>query len=374
MKLLSVRLIATVGSLGLLSFAVACGSKGSPAAPTPTVFTPVVTPKIVAPAAKTPTGGRILDTLKPSLSVNNAEVTGDVGTVTYEFQVSELDSFPNSSRSIFSKDIEQGGDGSTNWTPPSNLITNFKYFWRARAKAEKLSDPTDWTPVETFRILTKGFFWNGTEMWDPLTDRTTIGARVGGHFVDNVGWQADADSDGIDYSIPTCASCTIEFDVTNFNEAEGGNREKDVKWISMGDGSTFGDFVAFRNHPWKMHLEQRGDGDGTGMKLIWRNGDVGDGEPGDHTWRNDSTVQWHESKVYHFTLTWNPSGFQVWVGETLADGSLVNNKMWVSDGFGGHAYAPPNHRVSLGTRSRTETMSGAIWRNVRVYAGGIRSR
>ncbi len=50
---------------------------------------------------------------------------------------------------------------------------------------------------------------------------------------------------------------------------------------------TLGNFGAFRNHPWKMHLEQRGDGNGTGMKLIWRNGKAGDGEPGDHDTKID---------------------------------------------------------------------------------------
>ena len=74
-------------------------------------------------------------------------------------------------------------------------------------------------------------------------------------------------------SIPGgCISCTLEFDVTNFGRAQGAPALKDYKWISMGDGNTFGDFTAFRDHPWKMHLEQRSDGDGTGMKLIWRNG------------------------------------------------------------------------------------------------------
>jgi hypothetical protein len=137
----------------------------------------------------------------------------------------------------------------------------------------------------------------------------------------------------------------------------------------MGDAGAFGDFLSFRDHPWKMHLEQRSDGNGTGMKLIWRNGAAGDDEPGDHTQRNDSTVSWNENVVYHFTFTWNPSGFEVWVGETQSDGRVINNKMWFQDGFGGHAYLPPTHRISLGTRSRGETLTPAIWRNFKVYPG-----
>ena len=135
----------------------------------------------------------------------------------------------------------------------------------------------------------------------------------------------------------------------------------------MGDGNTFGDFTAFRDHPWKMHLEQRSDGDGTGMKLIWRNGASIEGaNPGDHMQRNDSTIDWRPDVVYRFTFRWTPSDFTVSVGTVNADGSVSGSRVWFSEGFGAFPYAPPNHRISLGTRSRSETMRGAIWRNVKL--------
>ena len=119
----------------------------------------------------------------------------------------------------------------------------------------------------------------------------TVGSRSGGSFVSGQGWRADSDSDGIDYVVPGgCVSCTLEFDVTNFGRVQGAPALKDYKWISMGDGNTFGDFTVFRDHPWKMHLEQRSDGDGTGMKFVWPNGaSIEGGNPGDQTPPNDST-------------------------------------------------------------------------------------
>ena len=129
-----------------------------------------------------------------------------------------------------------------------------------------------------------------------------------------------------------------------------------------GGRRSFGDFGTFRNTPWKMHLEQRGDGDGTGMKLIWRNGDAGEGDPGDHTARNDHTIDWRGSDVYHFVFDWSPAGFTVSVG---INGGAP--RVWFQDGFAsGHPYTPPNHRVSLGCYPRSETQVGAIWRNVTV--------
>jgi hypothetical protein len=364
MKLPSGRLFAVACALSLFAAATACGGKSAPAAPTPGPT--VVTPKLEAPAVKAPIAGQQLDTVKPTLSVTNAATTGNVGTVTYEFEVSELDTFPAGSKTSAEKDIAQGGDGTTSWTPPSNLIPNFKYFWRARATAANVASPTEWSTTETFRTQTKGFVISGMEVYDPLTNGSTVGTRIGGHFVAGQGWQADGDSDGIFYDFGSCTSCTVEFDVTNFGRAVGASRDKDYKWLSMGDAAAFGNFVSFRNHPWKMHLEQRGDGDGTGMKLIWRNGDSGGGNPGDHENRNDSTVDWRTNVVYHFTFRWTPAGFSVRVGIVNADGTLSGDREWFSGSFGGRAFAPPSLRISLGCYPRSDTMAGAIWRNVHI--------
>jgi len=348
--------------------ASACGSKGTPATPSPSPSpTPTPTaPKVEAPTLRAPIAGQQLDTLKPALTLTNAVITGEAGTVTYEFEVSEVDTFPSGSRTSSEKGVAQGGDGATSWSPPSNLIPNFKYFWRARATAANVASPTDWSQTETFRTQTRGFVVAGQEVYDPLTDGSTVGSRIGGRFVAGQGWKADSDADGIFYDFGSCTSCTVEFDVTNFGRAVGASRSKDYKWLTMGDASTFGNFLAFRNHPWKMHLEQRSDGNGTGMKLIWRNGDIGDGNPGDHENRNDSTVDWRANVVYRFTLRWTPAAFSVRVGIVNADGTVGDDREWFSGSFGGRAYAPPFLRISLGCYPRTETMAGAIWRNVHI--------
>ena len=69
----------------------------------------------------------------------------------------------------------------------------------------------------------------------------------------------DSLTDGIDYDVPTCVSCRLEFDVTNFGAQEGFTFATDLKWLSMGDANAFSSFGAFRDHPWKMHLVQRAD-------------------------------------------------------------------------------------------------------------------
>jgi hypothetical protein len=329
---------------------LSCGDKTqTPTTPTPP---PPVAVTIAAPAIRTPASGAQLDTLRPTLEVTNAVTTGTAGTVTYRFEASEVDSFPEGSRTFIADAVAQGSGSTSVTVGPSDFIPNFTYFWRARATNGTVT--SDWSRMDTFKTKNTGFK-NGQTVFDPLVDGTSVGIVRGGRFVTGQGWQSNGLSDGIDYDIPTCSNCRLEFDVTNFGKAEGASFQRDLKWVSMGDAGTYPSFGAFRDHPWKMHLEQRADGDGTGMKLIWRNGDAGDGDPGDHTGRNDSTVNWTGGSVFHFTLDWTPGGYSV----------AVDGRVWFSGGFN-RPYAPGNHRISLGCYPRGESFIGAIFRNVSV--------
>ena len=364
-----IRRLSLVCALALVTTAAACGGKSTPAAPSPIPAPQAPAPvalKLETPGPRAPIAAQQLDVLKPMLSVTNADTAGDVGAVTYEFEVSEVDSFPSGSRTSSEKDVPQGSGGATTWSPPSNLLPNLKYFWRARARAANVTTPTEWSRTETFRTRTQGFIIPGQEVYDPMIDGSTVGQRIGGRMVAGQGWQATANTDGLFYDFGSCTSCTVQFDVTNFGRAVGASALNDYKWLTMGDASTFGNFSIFRKHPWKMHLEQRSDGNGTGMKLIWRNGDSGDGNPGDHENRNDSTVDWRSNVVYRFTLRWTPADFSVRVGLVNADGTVSGDREWFSGSFGGRAFAPPSLRISLGCYPRGETMTGAIWRNVHI--------
>ena len=307
---------------------------------------------LAAPEPVSPAATQQLDTLKPTLQIKNAAATGSVGAVTYRFEWSELDSFPADSRTGSADGVPQDGSGTTSFQITDTLRANFILFWRARATNGTLT--SNWSRFESFKTQNKGF-QAGQTIYDPLTDGTTVGRQVGGHFIPGQGWQSDSVSDGIDYDIPVCGSCRVEFDVTNFGRKEGEPYEKDLKWLTMGDAATFGNFGAFRDHPWKMHLEQRADND-NGLKLIWRNGAAGDREPGDHTGKTNVDWVWRSSEVYHFVFEWAANGFRI----------SINDKEVFQDGFGGNAYAPSNHRISLGCYPRGETMVKAIWRNFSV--------
>jgi hypothetical protein len=346
--------LSTIAILGMAGVAACSGrDSGSPAAPAPGGA-------LAAPTAKSPIGGVETQGLRPTLEVNNAAATGNVGAVTYRFELSEASDFPVGSRTVAIDNVAQGA-ASTSVPTPSELLPGKVYYWHARATNGSIT--TSYSTTENFKADNHGFK-NGQTIYDPLTNSQTVADEVhGGHFVpgDNGGWQADSLSDSLDYNIPTCSSCRVEFDVTNVDRSTA-PEDVDQKWFSMGDGSTFSSFLDFREHVWKMHIEKR-SGDGGAVKLIWRRGCAGD-DSCDNTHNLKLPISWDPSRVYHFTLEWGGGGMSVNVCEYL--GTTCVATVYAATGSG--TYAPPNHRIELGTRPRNETLVGARFRNLRVGA------
>ena len=241
------------------------------------------------------------------------------------------------------------------FTPTCELEPNLPHTWRVRATFDGSNGP--WSAAANF-ISPLDALVN-----DPLTNGRTVGRAIGGRFINGVGWQSTSPRDGIDYDIPTCDNCTVEFDITNIGKGEGVCCGNDLKFLSMASGDGWGSFGDFRDNPWKVQLIQRADGDGTGLEIIWRNGAASEhGNPGDHRIKmNDGGPDFRDSSVFHFVVKWSPAGYEISVGTN--GGPQV---MYLEDGFGGIPYAPPGHRIQLGCVPRAESFPSAIYRNVKV--------
>jgi hypothetical protein len=147
MTLKAIRLITATFASAVLAFTIACGSSSeTPSAPSPTPTPGGAT--LAAPAPMSPIGGETTAVRRPTFSVRNAAATGNVGTVTYQFEVSEMDSFPANSRTSSVSDIAQG-DGTTNWVPPSDLLPNAVNYWHARATNGTIT--SGWSRTETLK-------------------------------------------------------------------------------------------------------------------------------------------------------------------------------------------------------------------------------
>ena len=229
------------------------------------------------------------------------------------------------------------------------LVPNTRHTWRVRPEVQGEGGP--WSATASF-ISEDPAIIN-----DPLTNGVTIGRQIGGRFIAGEGWQSLSLTDAIAWDVPQCITCKLEFDATNFGAQEGFHFQKDLKWVSMGDPNAFGDFNAFRNHPWKMHLVQRADYP-TGVEIIWRNGgtDAGGRDPGDHRIKlTSSPIVFSSSRVYHFTIDWGIFGYSI----------AINGIPVLVDGWD-HWYEVAPLRIELGCRPRAESFVGAIYRNIKL--------
>jgi hypothetical protein len=348
----SLRFFA-LAALAASVLTVACGDDSNPNTPTSTTTTTSsVAPALTAPVAKSPTGGTEITGFRPVLEVENAKATGNVGTVTYHFEISEVADFPEGSRTVVLNSVPQG-DGSTSAEVPQDLQANFLYYWRARATNGTIT--TDYTNVETVRTENRGFL-RGNDVYDPLVKGTTLGAQVGGTFVMGEGWRSNGLNDGIRYDVPTLTNGQIEFDATNFDRATD-PIERDLKWMCAGDADQW-DFVGFRNGPHKAQLEKKsGPGEEGEIKFVFRI-DYDDNE------ERHPGLRWEPIKVYRFRVQWGYGSVQLFVGEVQPNGT-ANMEELTSSGYGAN-YDPSPHRLELGCTSRGETLPGAIWRNVRI--------
>jgi hypothetical protein len=346
-----VKHLLAATAAGALLVGAACDRAGTELAPSGGLVGDInaapdgSTLKIAAPTLVSPVNGaQVSGPLV--LTLTNVSGTYTSFSVTYEVEIRNP-----AGALVAHPTFPKASGNTTSFTVTTSLATDTIHSWRARATSNGRFGP--WSFLGTFRT-SLGAFISGSTVVDPLTIGATVGIQRGGHFVAGQGWQADSGTDGIDYDITTCSSCRLEFDVTNFGNGLGNGA--DLKWVTMGDATKFADFGVFRDHLWKMHLELRGDGDGTGMKLVWRNGGIDDGDPGDHVMvQPDNGPAWSASRVFHFVISWTRTNFSI----------AVDGRAWFAGSFA-QPYAPPNHRISLGCYPRGETLRGAIWRNVTV--------
>lgn len=333
--------------LGATALTVACNDSKNPNTPTTSTTTTSVAATIAAPVAKSPTSGAQITGLRPSLEVENAKTTGSVSGVTYRFEISEREDFPEGSRTVAAEGISQG-EGSTKWDVPTDLLPSTVYFWRARATNGTIT--SEWSARETVKTENKGFR-RGQDIFDPLTNGQSLGDVIGGRFTPQ-GWEAVGLGDAIDYDIPTMTRGSFEFDVIGVEEDEPGPYDIGHKFYCMGDGNAW-DFWGFRDGPFKASLDKK-----TGRDFPGESGVV------EHIFRifdDDNRTKtgprdWDEQRTYHFSLEWGN-------GSVLM--SIDGHDVIADEGYGGE-YSPANHRISLGCRPRGETLKFVRFSNVRI--------
>jgi hypothetical protein len=359
-----VKLLKTLGVAGaaaLVMVVAACGEKKTATAPTPAA------PTVQAPALEAPAADTQLDTLRPTLSVRNA-TSDQTGARTYEFQVSDSDSFSTANASNVAGYISSvtatgvtEGSGVTTWTPSQDLQPTTVFYWRARATQG--TTVSSWSPTGTFKSKLVGFNRAG-ELYDPLIHGETVGEVVGSAtFIPGKGVQINDGTSHLRYRLAqTVPSGEFSMDVEGLRANAPGDK---AKVFGMSDGQ--GDFIT---NDYRVDIQYRGTTGVPPNAIQWRviYGDADDldvrYEP-DTAKRFASVFLLNPSITYHWKFTWGSD-----IRLVMKEGGVNGNTLY---DFGMAArrgsYNPPQHYAYLGApvgRSGTESASiaGAIYRNV----------
>ena len=306
---------AIAASVGAL--VVACGGSktSTPTTPTPVNAT-LTAPKLEAPAASAQ-----LDTLRPTLTVQNATSDQPTGARTYEFQISDTTSFTAASTqsvngfnaTVGKTGVAEGSGGKTSFTVETDLQPTTMFYWRARAIQAATTGP--WSDTFQFKSKLVGFNRAG-ELYDPLIHGETVGTIVGSaSFVPDKGIRLNNGQSYISYLLPsTVTSGEFSMDVEGL--AANGPGDK-AKVFGMQEGQ--GDFITNR---YRVDIQYRGvlgfPPNAITFRALYGDGDdLGKRYEPDTATRMRSVYNLNPSATYFWRATWG-SEFRV----TVKDGGL----------------------------------------------------
>ena len=269
--------------------AVSCGGSKSatPITPTPTPTPPPVTVTLTAPAHVTPADDAQTSTLQPELTVVNA-TSSQSGVKTYEFEVSSASDF--TAIVVRTDNVAENANGQTAWTVSRPLQGTTRYWWRARIKQGSSIGP--WSTPTRFRSRIEGFNRAG-ELFDPLTNGSTVGTLINATLLPGQGVRLDSLGSRVTYTLPqNLPEGEFSLLATGLNSNSDGDS---TKLFSMQQGST-----DMTTNPYRATIEKRDHGTIT-FRFI----------AGDVNARADSTREdfvFNPSAVYFWKFTWG-NGF-----------------------------------------------------------------
>jgi len=343
------------------------GSKptATPTAPTTPTAATLTAPKLDSPAASAQT-----DTLRPTLTVQNATSDQPSGARTYEFQISDTTTFsatttPSTIRGFDAQvgktGVPEGTGGKTSFTVEADLQPTTMFFWRARASQGGATSP--WSDTFQFRSKLVGFMRAG-ELYDPLIHGVTVGEVVGSvTFLQGEGARLNNGSSYIKYLLPqTITAGEFSMDVKGLRPNGPGDK---TKVMGMQEGQ--GDYIV---NDYRVDIQYRGSA-GFPPNAITFRAIYGDADDLDVRYEPDTAVRFasvfplNPSTVYHWKANWG-SEFRVQVRDGGTSGNMFYN---VGVKSSNATYKPTPHYAYAGAptgRSGAESASieGAIYRNV----------
>lgn len=348
--------VAVAAFAAAAAVGVACtgsgGTREVPTAPGSSILT--------APTPTSPVGNQQLDTLRPTLVVQNATST-ESGSRTYEFQIATSDTFETI---LASQTGIAEGSGSTSYTPAADLVASTQLFWRARATQGVAISA--WSTTADFRTKAGGFNIAG-RLFDPLNNGQTIGTRVGSTtFMGAQGLRVDNASSYVKYTLAqTLTSGEISVEVTGLAPNNPGQKSRIFSMMDGGDN--------LFTSPFLFNVQYRGSAGNPDNAIAFKlllGGESFKFEP-DITQRSQAVRNLNPNTTYLWTATWGNGTFRLTVREGSATGSIVYDITQPTAG----TYNPTPHTAYLGANDvccESGSYPGAVYRNF--YVGAIGQR
>jgi len=314
----------------------ACSKK--PAAPaSPSAAEPVSaeanadgsTLKASAPTPQSPANGAKVEGFDVVLTVGNSTATylSNIA-LQYRFEVT------NAAGAVVENALVNGGSGTTSRTVAATLDGDATYSWRVRPEYQGTAGP--WSARFSFIAPQTTGYLRGAELYDPLTNGTTIGTVVGPvTFIPGVGAKLETFDSRIVYQLPEPLE-DGEFSVLVTNVAtntEGGK----TKIISMAQG--YGDLTT---NDRRMTVEKRGDGPTGGIAFRFL---TSDGDGVDTIGAERVVRQFDPAQTYFWEADWRDGFFNLRIDE---GGVGVRNIYNFGKRYGGFYRADP-HVIYLGS-------------------------
>jgi hypothetical protein len=234
----------------------------------------------------------------------------------------------------------------------ASLELDKRHTWVVRAESNGSVGP--WSTAASF-IAPAGGYINGSELYDPLINGTTVGTIVGPvTFIPGVGARMESEASFIQYQLPvTLVEGEYSALVTGLSVISSTEDPKD-RVITMREGS-----AAINDNEYRMSVDKRGNG-----AFAWRflTG------PGDYiqTSSGGPTYPFHESLTYFVKATWFGGFFNVEWREGGVNGTTIYS-------FGkpySRQYTPFPHMVFAGNpyysgdRGDPATVEGMVIRQI----------
>ena len=359
--------------IALTAVAAALSACGGSKPTTPTTPAPVAA-TLTAPKVDTPATGSQLDTLKPTLTVQNVTSDQPTGTRTYEFQISDTSAFTAATTQHISgfdatvgkTGVAEGSNGKTSFTVENDLQPTTMFFWRARAIQGTTTGP--WSETFQFKSQLVGYNKPGA-LYDPLIHGETVGTIVGSAtFVPGKGLQLNTGTSYVKYLLAaTVTSGEFSMDIEGLKANGPGDK---AKVFGMQEGQD--DFITNR---YRVDIQYRGVAgfppNAITFRAIYGDGDdLGKRYEPDTNTRNNSVYLLNPANTYFWKAVWG-SEFRLTVRDGGVNKTAINGNTMYNIGMPSlkGVYAPNPQYAYLGApvgRSGTESASiaGTIYRNV----------